>query len=135
MSWIILLRSRGAAFQTLLTLITIVIATAHVSRAGIAENKGGTAAPVEYFVSVDGNDTAPGTAAEPVETLARALQLERAARAAGRAVTVTVRGGIYYLPEALRFTPADSGEVNQPVVWRAASGETPVLSGGTRLPL
>lgn len=48
----------------------------------------------------------------------------------GQGGTVIVRGGIYYLPEALVFTAADSG-----TEYRAAEGETVVLSGGMKLDL
>jgi hypothetical protein len=83
-------------------------------------------------VSPHGNDAAPGTAQQPVASLARAQVLTRQARTAGQAVSVTLRGGIYYLPETVVFTPVDSGTAATPVIWRAAAGETPVLSGGSR---
>lgn len=86
-------------------------------------------------VAPQGRDTAPGTVAEPVATLSRAQALARQERAAGRSVEVIVRGGTYYLPDALVFTPADGGTAEAPVVWRASAGETPVLSGGSRLAL
>ena len=89
-------------------------------------------ASTTIHVSPHGSDAAPGTAAEPVGSLSHAQRLARAARAAGRAVSITLRGGIYYLPETLVFTPADSGTAAAPVIWRAAAGETPVLSGGSR---
>ncbi len=91
--------------------------------------------PASLFVAPDGNDTASGTAAQPIATLARAQALAREARRDGRAVVVTIRGGTYYLPATLEFTAADSGTAETPAIWRAAHGETPVLSGGTRLAL
>ncbi|MBL9204905.1 MAG: alpha-L-fucosidase [Opitutaceae bacterium] len=85
-------------------------------------------------VSPTGDDANPGTVAEPLATLAAA---QRAARAsAGReAVTVWLHGGVYYLPETIRFTAADSGTAAAPVLFAAAPGEQPIISGGVRLAL
>lgn len=88
---------------------------------------------IAIVVSPAGSDAAPGSAAAPVASLARAQSLARAARAAGRGVTITLRGGTYYLPETLVFTPADSGTPESPVVWKTAEGEAVVISGGMRL--
>lgn len=91
-------------------------------------------AALNIYVSPTGNDADPGTESKPVATLAAAQILGRAA--AGReAVTVTLRGGTYFLPAPLVFTAADGGASNAPVVWQAAKGETPVISGGQRLTL
>src|SRR4051812_38318026 len=43
----------------------------------------------------------------------------------GKKATVVLRGGTYFLPETLVFKPEDSE-----TTWRAAPGETVVLSGG-----
>ena len=60
-----------------------------------------------------------------------------AARAAAgkKPVTVWVHAGTYYLPETVRFTAEDSGTAEAPVVYAAAPGEQPVISGGARLQL
>ena len=96
----------------------------------------------EWFVAPDGDDrwsgrlSAPdGTHGDgPFATLARAQQAVRAAREhASGARTVQVHGGRYELTAPMEFTPADSGTAEQPVTWRAVTGETPVLSGGVRL--
>ena len=80
------------------------------------------------------NDANPGTAAQPLATLAAA---QRAARAAAgkKPVTVWLHAGTYYLPETVRFTAEDSGTAEAPVVYAAAPGEQPVISGGARLQL
>ncbi len=100
-----------------------------------AAGQAASSAPAEIHVSPHGLDSADGTAPQPVATLGRAQALARAARLRGQPITVIVRGGTYYLPEPLVFTPADSGTAAAPAVWRAADGEVPVLSGGTRLTL
>lgn len=80
----------------------------------------------EIYVSPAGSDTDAGTKEKPFATLARAQQAARKAKGGG----VIVRAGIYYLPETLVFTPEDSG-----TEYRAAEGETVVLSGGLKLDL
>jgi len=47
--------------------------------------------------------------------------------------TVVLAGGTYDLSQPLRFTAADSGSPGHPVVWEAAPGAHPVLSGATRV--
>lgn len=89
---------------------------------------------MEIIVSPAGNDSNPGTAALPVRSLAVAQAIAR--QHAGREpVTVQLQGGTYYLPETLQFTTADAGTEKYPVVYTAAPGERPVLSGGSQLKL
>ena len=94
------------------------------------------ATAAEFFVSPRGDDRGTGTEGEPFATIQRAQRAVRDLKAAGRLttpVTVTVRAGTYCLHEPLVFTPRDSGTVERPVTYRAASGETVVISGGKRL--
>lgn len=82
----------------------------------------------------DGSDQGPGTAAQPFRSLARARGALRrylkgdAAPAAPAAVVV--HGGRYELGEPFVVAWEDSGTEAAPVTYRAADGETPVLSGG-----
>ncbi len=88
------------------------------------------------YVAPNGADTNPGTQDRPVATLAAARDLVRSEKAKrGGPITVIVRGGTYYLPETLVFTREDSGSATAPIVYRAADGETPVISGGIKLQL
>jgi len=88
----------------------------------------------EFFVSPAGNDADAGTLAQPFATLSQAQQAVRSAP--GREpVTVSLRGGTYYLSEPLVFTPADSGTESAPIAYRAYQGEEAVISGGVRLDL
>ncbi|MFW5692912.1 MAG: right-handed parallel beta-helix repeat-containing protein, partial [Thermoguttaceae bacterium] len=101
----------------------------------------GASPPADLYVSPAGNDAWSGTLAEPnaektdgpLATVHRARDLvrdikSRADRAAP--VVVALRGGTYYLPKTLAFTPADSGTAEVPIVYRAFPGERPILSGG-----
>jgi hypothetical protein len=91
------------------------------------------AAGLEFDVASSGADTNAGTAAAPFATLARARDAIRQVRAGGgppQPVTVTVRGGIYCLPETLVLGAEDSGTAAAPVVYRARAGEEVILTGG-----
>jgi len=89
---------------------------------------------LNLHLSPAGNDANPGMAAQPLTTLAAA---QRAARSAvgKKPVTVWVHAGTYYLPDTLRFTTEDSGTAEAPVLYAAAPGEEPIISGGARLQL
>lgn len=89
---------------------------------------------ITFHLSPTGNDANPGTATKPLATLAAA---QRAARSTvgKKPVTVLLHGGNYYLPATVRFTAEDSGTASAPVVYAAAPGEQPVISGGARLEL
>lgn len=94
------------------------------------------AAVTDYYVAPGGSDSNPGTLDRPLKTIAAAQELVRQNPERGRsAVTVHVRDGIYYLPETIGFTPADSGAEAAPVVYAAYQDETPLLSGGMKLDL
>lgn len=101
---------------------------AMVCGAGVA----GAAPPSKgtvIVVSPTGNDHNPGTAAKPLKTLTAAQAKARAAAGSG-AVTVELQNGTYTLKQPLSFTAADSGTQAAPVVWEAAPGATPIVSGG-----
>ncbi len=93
-----------------------------------------------FYVSPAGNDAWSGTLAAPNKaksdgpfaTLGRAQQAIRDARRQSPAVapTVILRAGAYYLRAPLLLGPEDSGTPEKPVTWRAAPGETVVISGG-----
>jgi hypothetical protein len=89
----------------------------------------------EFYVAPDGSDANNGSKNKPFATLKKAQSAARLVAAKGEAVTILLRGGIHYLPEALVFTSGDSGRKNAPVVYQAAPGETPVISGGALLNL
>lgn len=89
----------------------------------------GWAQAADIHISPAGNDSNPGTAAQPLATVAGAQQAARKLAAKGP-VTVWLHKGVYYLPETIRFTAEDSG-----CTYSAAAGESVVLSGGRKLDL
>ena len=95
----------------------------------------------DFFISPQGNDDWSGELADPEDsdgpfaTVARAQEAVRALLATlpqPRSVHVVLRGGTYYLKDALEFGPADSGTPGAPVVYTAAPGEKVIISGGRR---
>jgi len=81
-----------------------------------------------YVVAPNGSDSNPGTLEKPFATLQRAQEAMRQKRG-----IVKVRGGVYYLPETLRFTPQDSGSAEAPAIYEAYENEKPILRGGVAL--
>jgi hypothetical protein len=85
----------------------------------------------EFYVSPQGADTNPGTASHPFLTLAHARD---AVRAVNRGMTgdivVHLSGGVYRIDTPVEFGEADSGYNGFRVVYRSATNETPMISGG-----
>ncbi len=91
--------------------------------------------PAEFVlvaVSTAGDDAGDGSAAHPFRTLERAQQAVRAANAE-HDVHVQLADGIYRIGETLVFGTLDGGRNGHQVVWEAASGAHPVISGGVRV--
>ena len=94
-------------------------------------------AVLEYFVAPDGDDANPGTLSAPFATLEKARGAVRAAKAdgsaAGRPITVTIRGGEYFRGNSFSLEADDSGTEAAPVTYRAYPGEEVTLTGGKRI--
>ncbi|MCE9630076.1 MAG: hypothetical protein K8S94_05055 [Planctomycetia bacterium] len=82
------------------------------------------------------NSAPLGSMANPFTSLEQARDTVRSRLASGpqrRDIVVNVRGGTYDFSEALTFNAADSGKNGRTVTWRAAPGETPVISGSRQV--
>ena len=83
------------------------------------------------YVAPDGDDSNPGTFAEPLRTVAKARALVRTKNSAMTAdITVYLRGGTYPQTSTLTFTNADSGSGGFYVRYMAYQNERPLLTGG-----
>jgi hypothetical protein len=88
----------------------------------------------EIHISPAGDDSNNGTILKPLASLAAAQKMARM-MAGHEPVTVFLHSGVYYLPDTLEFTPADSGTKKYPVIYEAARDEKPAISGGQELKL
>jgi len=86
------------------------------------------------YVSVIGNDKYAGTKQNPVKTFAKAQELARKT-AISQSVEVIFADGIYYLPETIKFTTADSKTAGAEITYRAEHEGKAVISGGSLLQL
>ncbi|NLV44146.1 MAG: right-handed parallel beta-helix repeat-containing protein [Candidatus Hydrogenedentes bacterium] len=88
------------------------------------------AAPVDFYVSTEGDDGQSGTFEAPFATVQRAQSAvrDRLAQGEDADITVYLRDGLYALEAPLHFTAADCGQ--QTVTYKAYQNETPILSGG-----
>ncbi|HVU60523.1 MAG TPA: right-handed parallel beta-helix repeat-containing protein, partial [Mycobacteriales bacterium] len=89
------------------------------------------AAAVVAVAAPDGTGDAC-TDADPC-SLTTAQQVARRTEVPGPTKEVVLTGGTYHLTRTFRLTTADSGTPAQRVVYRAADGAHPVLSGGKRI--
>jgi len=92
--------------------------------------------PGTFWVAPNGNDNSPGTQQKPFRTLERARDAVRAVnggKGPGGDITVYLRGGTYRLKQTFVLDWRDSGRNGFDVVYRAAPGEHPVISGSARV--
>ncbi|NLZ02237.1 MAG: hypothetical protein GXY25_17105, partial [Pirellulaceae bacterium] len=89
----------------------------------------------EFFVATDGSDTNPGTAAQPLATIAKAQQVVRTQVAKGgdARVIVWIKGGTYPLDEPLVFGPESGGTERVSVTYAGMPGQRVILSGGRQI--
>jgi hypothetical protein len=88
------------------------------------------------YVSPGGKDTAAGTQAAPLATLAGARDRVRQLKqegAAGKPISVVFADGTYEMSEAVVFGPQDSGSEKAPVTYRAEHPGKVIFSGGKRI--
>lgn len=90
---------------------------------------------VEVHIAPSGNDTNPGTEAEPLATLHAARDAARKQKTENptAAINVVVHGGAYRFTETLQLAEADSGTPAAPTVWEAATDGAVRLVGGASL--
>jgi len=88
-------------------------------------------------VAPTGSDANEGTADKPLASLTGARDRLRILRKSNSLPTgtsvVVIHGGEYRVTQTFRLETEDSGTVESPVVYRAATGDTPRFSGGVRL--
>ena len=116
--------------RRLLTRVCILLACGAWSAHAMAASN--TSPTADFYVATNGNDTWPGTLAQPFRTVDRARVAVQGLKAhvSGRAIRVLIRNGTYYLSSTWTFTGQDSGTTATPILYANYPGESPVISGG-----
>lgn len=97
-----------------------------------ASSRRPTPKAIVIAVSPNGDDAASGTPGHPFRTLTRAQQAIRLINQNSN-VTVQLADGSYRLRHTLVFTARDGGQSGHRVVWVAAPGAHPIISGAVRV--
>jgi parallel beta-helix repeat protein len=118
----------------------VILRAATLAALLLAASRGVYAQGTTFYVAPNGNDAWSGKLAEPkgndgpFASVVRARDAIRQSKAAQgglkEPVTVRIRGGKYFLTEAITFGPEDSGTPQCPISYEAYPGEQPVFSGG-----
>jgi hypothetical protein len=88
----------------------------------------------KIYVSPSGSDSNPGTAASPVQTPQKAQQIVRSLNGDMAAdINVILSDGRYRMSGPLALDPSDSGTNGHQVIWAAAAGASPLLSGAVQI--
>lgn len=83
------------------------------------------------YVSPLGSDTdGDGSEARPYATIDKAREYVRTLKKSGGDIVVEIADGFYPLDDTLVFDENDSGNKSSTVIYRAAEGAHPVISGG-----
>jgi Fibronectin type III domain len=86
------------------------------------------------YLSPAGNDNNPGTEAHPFRTLERARDWARSKNQNQSGdLAIYLKGGTYRLAEPLVLDARDSGNHGYNIIYAAAPGQHPVISGGVRI--
>ena len=113
--------------------ITILVAAVAVSAAAVLliHLTGEKSAMADYYVSPEGNDGNPGTLTHPFATLERARDAVRELKKDKKGDRIIeLLDGRYELLHTLVLGPEDGAREGQKIIYRAARGANPVLSGG-----
>src|SRR5271163_1229636 len=97
-----------------------------------AAPQGSAAAAVTLYASPTGTGTACSQASPCSLSGAQGAVRSQLAATSGADVTVLLQDGTYRLASTWAFGAADSGTAGNPVMWQAAPGADPVISGASQ---
>jgi len=87
-----------------------------------------------YYVSPTGNDDNPGTINEPFKTITKARDVVRTINDSMNGdIYIYLRGGTYNVTSTINFGTQDSGSNGYRIYYQAYPGETPIISGATKV--
>ncbi|KOG60488.1 carbohydrate-binding protein [Streptomyces antibioticus] len=122
--------------RSALTVLALATAALPLTAPGAqAAQRAADPPPLKIYVSPDhGRDTGSGTSKHPFRTLGHARDFVRGInRDMRRDIDVELLSGTYRLTDTFTLTPRDSGTNGHRVVYEAAPGAHPVISGGSRV--
>ena len=108
-----------------------IVTVTRVMLACVAYLNAAPASALEFHVSPTGSDKNPGTKAKPFQTIAHAR--DSVAKINSKMtgdIVVYLGGGTYEISESVVFDANDSGTNGHKVIYKAAAGQTPIVSGG-----
>jgi hypothetical protein len=82
---------------------------------------------------VNGNDANDGTTEQKAFKTIKAAKKKAAELSANGDIVVILKGGTYDATQTIEFGEAESGKNGHTITYRAASGETALISGGEKL--
>jgi hypothetical protein len=99
-----------------------------------SDNNNSSSCTQDYWVAPDGSVTGTGDSSDPFLTIQHARDVIRLSSDRGVcSINVNINGGTYRLAEPLVFSSQDSGASGAEITYRAAAGETPVISGAVKV--
>ena len=118
------------SYTTLRVAATLLVVTIHWSLAGTTQAE----TQKTFHVAPSGSDENPGSEAKPFKTIQRARdEVRKVNQTMTGDIEVILHGGTHPLSETLVFDQRDNGTGGHNVVYKAAVGAAPVLSGGKRI--
>jgi len=116
-------------------IIYLYALTVPLSYAALAEAPEKTTVDYTLYVSCDGNDTAPGTEAQPLKTLEGARSAVKNILSKSNEVNIDVifKGGDYRFEKMVKFDESDSPAEGYRVQYMAAEGEEVNFKGSKEL--
>ena len=113
---------------------TVLVLLSFLISCSSSDNDSNISCTREYWVSPNGNDAGTGDSNDPFLTIAHARDVIRTCSDKGTcSINVNIKGGLYRLNEPLVFSSQDSGTSSAQITYKAASGETPVISGAVQV--
>ena len=99
-----------------------------------SDNGSDSSCTQDYWVAPNGSNAGNGDLSDPFLTIEHARDVIRANSNKGVcSINVNIKGGTYLLSGPLVFSSQDSGANGAEITYKAASGETPVISGAVKV--
>jgi len=90
----------------------------------------------KIYISPSGNDSNKGTIENPMASLNGAIKKLRILKKSGQynsPAEIIIKQGSYFMSAPLILLPEDSGNTENPLTFKAESGECPIFYGGKKI--